>query len=54
MLMDELDQQHMKLKHLEIKDFYYSQTNAEQNTTTDSGNQEQGQEPTHHATGIPF
>jgi hypothetical protein len=50
MLMDELDQQHLKLKHLEIKDFYYRQRNAEQDKTTDSGHQEQGQEPIDHAT----
>jgi hypothetical protein len=45
MLMEELDQQHLKLKHLEIRDFYYRQNNAEQDKTTDSRNQKQGQEP---------
>jgi hypothetical protein len=50
MLMDELDQQHLKLKHLELKDFYYRQSNAEQDKTTDSRYQEQGQEPIDHAT----
>ena len=50
MLMDELDQQHKQLKHLELKDFYHRQINAEQDKTTDSGNQEQGQEPIDHST----
>jgi hypothetical protein len=50
MLMDELDQQHLKLKHLELKHFYYRQSNAEQDKTTDSRYQEQGQEPIDHAT----
>ena len=50
MLMDELDQQHKQLKILEFKDFYYRQINAEQDKTTDSRNQEQGQEPIDHPT----
>lgn len=50
MLMEELDQQHLKLQHLEIRDFYYRQNNAEQDTTTNSRNQEQGKEPTVHTT----
>ena len=50
MLMEELDQQHLKLKHLEIRDFYYRQNNAEQDKTTDSRNQKQGQEPTNRTT----
>lgn len=50
MLMDELDQQYKQLKHLELKDFYHRQINAEQDKTTDSGNQEQGQEPIDHST----
>jgi hypothetical protein len=52
MLMDELDQQQKALKHLEIQDFYQRQSNAEQNKTVDSGNQEQGQEQTDHPTGV--
>lgn len=50
MLMEELDQQHLKLKHLEIGDFYYRQNNAEQDKTTDSRNQKQGQEPIDYTT----
>ena len=50
MLMDELDQQYKQLKILEVKDFYYRQINAEQDKTTDSRNQEQGQEPIDHPT----
>lgn len=50
MLMDELDQQHKQLKILELKGFYYRQSNAEQDKTTDSRNQEQGQEPIDHPT----
>lgn len=46
MLMDELDQQHVKLKNLEILDFYRRQHNAEQDKTTNPRNQAQGQEPT--------
>jgi hypothetical protein len=53
MLMDELDQQNVELKHLEIQDFYYRQINAEQDTTTDSGNQEQSQKHRHHPAGVP-
>jgi len=53
MLMDELDQQNVELKHLEIQDFYLRQNNAEQDTTTDSGNQEQSQKHRHHPTGVP-
>jgi hypothetical protein len=53
MLMDELDQQNVELKHLEIQDFYHNQTNAEQDTTTDSGNQEQSQKHRHHPAGVP-
>lgn len=52
MLMDELDQQQKALKHFEIQDFYQRQSNAEQNKTVDSGNQEQGQEQTDHPTGV--
>jgi hypothetical protein len=50
MLMDELDQQQKSLKRLEFQDFYQRQCNAEQDKTTDSGNQEQGQEPIDHST----
>ena len=50
MLMDELDQQQKALKRLEIQDFYCRQINAEQDKTTDSRNQEQGQEPIDHPT----
>jgi len=52
MLMDELDQQQKALKRLEIQDFYQKQSNAEQNQTVTSGNQEQGQEQTDHPTGV--
>jgi len=52
MLMDELDQQHLKLKHLEIKDFYHKQNNAEQDKTTHSRHQNQSQKHHHHPTGI--
>lgn len=53
MLMDELDQQQKRLKRLEIQDFYQRQSNAEQNKTTDSDPQEQGQEPSHQPTRVP-
>ena len=53
MLMEELDQQNVELKCLEIQDFYLRQNNAEQDTTTDSGNQEQSQKHRHQPTGVP-
>ena len=52
MLMNELDQQQKELKRLEIQDFYQRQSDAEQNQTVNSGNQEQGQEQTDHPTGV--
>ena len=40
--MNELDQQQILLKRLEIQDFNQRQDDAEQNQTVDAANQEQG------------
>ena len=53
MLMNELDQQQILLKRLEIQDFYQRQDDAEQNQTVDSANQKQGQKQTYDQTRIP-
>lgn len=50
MLMNELDQQYKQLKHLELKDFYHRQSNAQQDKTIDSDHQEQSQEPIDQST----
>jgi len=46
-LTAELDLQQRELMERKIQDFYWNQTNEQQNPITDSGNQTQGQESNH-------
>jgi len=46
-LMAELDLQQRELMEHKIQDFYWNQTNEQQDPITDSGDQTQGQESNH-------
>jgi len=46
-LMAEMDLQKRELMEYKVKDFYWNQTNEQQDPITDSGDQTQGQE-SHH------
>ena len=52
-LMAELDLQQRELMEHKIQDFYWNQTNEQQDPITDSGDQTQSQESDHRNQSLP-